>query len=115
MRFIRIYERVKTGYVKDILLKNLVDTRLTEEEYNGLVEYFEEITMVSNYAQIGQTKTFEITNIHEVMEDCPLPDGTIVLDTGFKQCGEYVVLLATTKDYPNIKLGIHDTDTLELE
>ena len=92
MKFCTIYKVVRNGI--DTTITNVVTCRnLTDEQFDSLADYFEEITHVSDFTELGMVSTFKIRNKNEVLEDSPLPDGTIVRDKEFEENGEYLIAL----------------------
>ena len=108
MNFIKIYKRSSGEEFGDIRLDLVVDQRnLTKKEADDLYDYFEDNTFMEQrtYA-FKNTLTFEITNKDELLENSPLPDGTIVLDRKFTEDGQYLVVIGNTNDRDDIKIGV---------
>ncbi len=92
MKFCMIYKIERSDF--DASFTNVVSCKdLTDEQFDDLVEYFEDITAVSNFTELGNVATFKLINKNEILEGSPLPDGTIVRDREFENGGEYLIAL----------------------
>lgn len=102
MKFINIYKKeqeINLNCMDKVTLTQVVRVNnLSDEDFESLVDYFEEVTMVANYKELGKGATFEIVNKNEILQDCPLPDGTVVCDTEFEET-TYIVAMGTQNDY----------------
>ena len=95
MKFCTIYE-VKRNELSVVLSKVVSCKDLTQEQLRHLAEYFEENTPVVRFTQQYDTATFTIFNNGEILEDSPLPDGTVIMAEKFEEGGEYAVVLGHT-------------------
>ena len=98
MKFIKIFERkdvIGALCTDTIELNKVVDTKLTEEQFEELGEYFGEIDdkYVSSVSLVKDIGTIELTNENEILENSPLPDGTIVFAKEFEAGGQYVIVV----------------------
>ena len=98
MKFITIYKIGETRDYQYTLDKVVSYNNLTKEQFDSLADYFEENTPVARYTQQYNVSAFLITNHDELLEDSPLPDGTIVMADSFKDGEKYVVLLGHTRE-----------------
>ena len=94
--FIKIYERERkqtNNGMYDFSLKQIVGCRnLTKEQYEELEDYFIENTPNENIVMYNNTLTFEFVNHSEILEDSPLPDGTIINADSFKEISYLVII-----------------------
>lgn len=107
MKFIKIFERkdvIGALCTDTIELNKVVDTKLTDEQFDELGDYFQEIDdkYVSTVSFIEGTGTIELTNEDEILEDSPLPDGTIVSAKEFEAGGQYIVVMGDSDNDYNI-------------
>ena len=98
MKFVKIFERkdvIGALCTDTIELNKVVDTKLTEEQFNELADYFEEVDdkYITNVMFIEGTGTIELVNEDEILEDSPLPDGTIVSAKEFEAGGSYIIAM----------------------
>ena len=94
----------------DFSLKQIVGCRnLTEEQYGELEDYFIENTPNENIVMYHCTITFELINRSEILEDSPLPDGTIINTDSFKEISYLVVMGKSDTDVPSerIRVGLY--------
>lgn len=109
MKFINIYKKeqeINLNCMDKVILTQVVGVNnLSDENFDSLVDYFEEVTMVANYKEIGKVTTFEVVNKNEILQDCPLPDGTVVCDTEFEET-TYIIAMGTKSDYGNGEITI---------
>ena len=111
MKFIKIFERKDTiGFMctDTIELTQVVNTELTDEQFEELINYFEEIDeqFVHSPVLIEGIRSVEIDNCDEILENSPLPDGTIILTEKFEEGGTYIVVIGEDKDNAVIGLAI---------
>ena len=107
MKFIKIFERINGEGT--VTLTKVVDTKLTQEQYQDLMDYFDEATDEQWQSTIciedEEVFTIEVINHDELLEDSPLPDGTIVLAKEFKEDGTYAICMG---DMDKAKIiGVH--------
>ena len=91
-KLIKIYEKA----VKEdstIELYPVVEAKLTKSQYDDLLDYFTDYILSESIYEYNDCTTFRVTNEDELLEDCPLPDGTIVKANQFLKDGEYIVVL----------------------
>ena len=102
MKFIKIFERKDTiGFMctDTIELTRVVNTELTDEQFEELSDYFEDYFEAVNKQYVPSPvliegiKSMEIINYHELLENSPLPDGTIILTKEFDNGGRYVIVM----------------------
>lgn len=98
MKFVKIFERrdvIGALCTDTIELNKVVDTKLTEEQFEEIADYFQEVNdkYISSVSFIEGTGTIELTNEDEILEDSPLPDGTIVSAKEFEAGGQYVIVM----------------------
>lgn len=109
MKFINIYKKeqeINLNCMDKVILTQVVGVNnLSEEDFDNLADYFEEVTMVANYKELGKVATFEIVNKNEILQDCPLPDGTVVNDLDFEET-TYIVAMGTKNDYGSGEITI---------
>ena len=103
MKFIKIFERkdvIGALCTDTIELNKVVDTKLTEEQFEEIADYFQEVDdkYISSVSFIEGTGTIELTNEDEILEDSPLPDGTIVSAKEFEAGGQYIVVMGDDKN-----------------
>lgn len=99
MKFCTIYKiEINEDDYKYNLRKVVSCRELSKEQLDNLADYFEENTPVARYTQQYNISTFIITNYDELLENSPLPDGTIVMDSKFEEGGKYVVVLGHTNN-----------------
>ena len=103
MKFIKIFERkdvIGALCTDTIELNKVVDTKLTDEQFEQLTDYFDEISdkYIFTVSFIEGTGTIELTNNNEILEDSPLPDGTIVSAKEFEAGGQYIVVMGDDKN-----------------
>lgn len=97
MKFVKIYKRIEDT---KLTLDKVVDTNITDNQFEEIADYFEDATdeQIKTFSFIEGTGTIEVFNHDELLEDCPLPDGTIVLEKEFSEGGEYIVVLGDTEN-----------------
>ena len=108
MKFIKIYERTQrlTG---DVQLNLVVDVQeLSDEIYESIDEYIDEASLrqVNDSIYIEGVYTHAVTNEDEFLEDMPLPDGTIVGASEFKNGGQYIIVRGNVSDMDEVKVGL---------
>ena len=82
-----------TNFIQVVNQKNL-----TLKEYDDLIDYFEEVGYDPEYKTFFDNATnYVIINSEGQLENSPLPDGTIVYDSEFKEYGEYIVTIGGTE------------------
>lgn len=98
IRFIKIYEKRKItkGCVNFIQVVN--QKNLTLKEFDDLIDYFEEVGYNPEDETFFDNSTnYVIINSNEQLENCPLPDGTIIYTSEFREYGEYIVTIGGTE------------------
>lgn len=111
--FIKIYEKERVqanNGMYDFSLKQIVGCKdLTKNQYEELEDYFIENTPNSNMVMYNGTITFELVNRSEVLEDSPLPDGTIINADSFKEIRYLVVMGRNNLDTysERIRVGLY--------
>ena len=97
--FIKIFE-IKENVKGCLNIIQVVDQRnLTEQEYEDLIEYFNEVTPTGeDMSESANATTFHLVNSDEQLENSPLPDGTIIYSSSFKEYGNYAVVIGETDD-----------------
>ena len=107
MKFIKIFKRTTGEDFGDINLELVVWQKdLTSEQFDDLDEYFTDVVSIKDWSTIDGTMSFEVTNNNEELEDCPLPDGAIVMDKAFVKGMQYIVVLGDTQVAPRVKIGV---------
>ena len=107
MRFIKIYKRTAGEEFGDINLELVVwQKNLTPQQYDDLDEYFTDTVLLGDWVTIDSTTSFEVTNYNEELENCPLPDGAIIMDNAFIEGGQYIVVLGCEDNNTRIKMGV---------
>ena len=112
--FIKIYERERTqaeNGMYDLSLKQIVSCRdLTADQYDELEDYFLEATEDGKIIFYHNTLTFELSNHDEILEDSPLPDGTVINCSEFKENGSYLVVMSRqdmNSSYDEFRTGLY--------
>lgn len=80
-------------------LEKIAESNLSDDEFVDLVGYFEDnahdITVLPNIEapELDNILIFEVTNIDEIMQESPLPDGIVINASEFEEAEEYTVII----------------------
>ena len=91
-KIIKIFEKT-VGEQSTVELYPAVEVVLTTKEYEDLLEYFVDNVSINDTYKFEESFTFDLLNTNELLENSPLPDGTIVKLDKFTENGEYIVVL----------------------
>lgn len=116
-KFIKIFHRTEAvetdlevrpiGVMNKIVLQQVVGCYLTNEQFEDLADYFEDNVFMKRVVELHKTCSFDIRNKDEILENAPLPDGTVINATSFEDNGRYLVIMGNdNKDNTETKVGI---------
>ena len=107
--FIKIFEKEtqETGNgMYDLTLKQVVLQNLTEEQYEELEDYFLDLADIRTIATYNSTRTFELVNHLEYLEDSPLPDGAVINTGSFKEIPYIIIMGKELSPFNTTEAGI---------
>ena len=109
--FIKIFEKetkeIGNGMYEVTLRQVCQQSNLTEEEYEELDDYFIDNTPSDKTITHGSTRTFELVNHWEYLENSPLPDGAVINADSFKEIPYIVVIGKKLSPFNTTEAGLY--------